>query len=283
VRSPGRLVRRLAACLLHDPRPDDPEPAGGGCRDPVSLRDLLSHTRAAGRGRAGDRGAATRARVGRRHRHGAQAARVVLSGRGVPPRLLPSQPEPGVLQRGDRAQGGEGPEALSGQVETAGVSRFTDALVVTPLADGTTWVIVRAFGYDVGSEGSGDHIEVAIGFQTDFATIPRPFWVILPKCGRYGNASVIHDWLYWTQTRPRRQAESPQLRLIGPTVPQEPLASPLSLFRRHRDAVPVQDPVGREGGHRVARRDDADEVERVGAAQRDERTARLLAAHLAEE
>ncbi len=48
------------------------------------------------------------------------------------------------------------------------MSRFTDALVVTPLADGSTWVIVRAFGYDVGSEGSGDHIEVAIGFQTDF-------------------------------------------------------------------------------------------------------------------
>ena len=95
------------------------------------------------------------------------------------------------------------------------MSRFTDALVVTPLADGSTWVIVRAFGYDVGSEGSGDHIEVAIGFQTDFATIPRPFWVILPKWGRYGNASVIHDWLYWTQTRPRRQADAILLEAMG--------------------------------------------------------------------
>jgi hypothetical protein len=87
------------------------------------------------------------------------------------------------------------------------MSQFTEALVVTPLADGKTWVILREFGYDVGEEGSGDHIAVAIGFQTDFATIPRVFWVVLPRWGRYGNASVIHDWLYWTQTRPRKEAD----------------------------------------------------------------------------
>ena len=88
------------------------------------------------------------------------------------------------------------------------MSRFTDILLVSPLADGNTWVIMRDFGYEVGAAGSADHIDVAIGFQTDFATIPRPFWVILPKWGRYGNASVIHDWLYWVQTRPRRQADA---------------------------------------------------------------------------
>jgi hypothetical protein len=88
------------------------------------------------------------------------------------------------------------------------MSRFTDVLLVSPLADGSTWVIMREFGYDVGVEGSGDHIEVAIGFQTDFATIPRPFWIILPKWGRYGNAAVIHDWLYWTQSRPRLVADA---------------------------------------------------------------------------
>ncbi|MBI4588221.1 MAG: DUF1353 domain-containing protein [Candidatus Rokubacteria bacterium] len=95
------------------------------------------------------------------------------------------------------------------------MSRFTDVLVVSPLADGKTWVIVRDFGYDVGAEGGGDHIDVAIGFQTDFATIPRPFWVILPKWGRYGNASVIHDWLYWAQTCPRREADAIFLEAMG--------------------------------------------------------------------
>jgi len=88
------------------------------------------------------------------------------------------------------------------------VSRFTDALVVTPLADGRTWVILREFGYDVGAEGSGDRITVRVGFQTDFASIPRLFWAVLPRWGRYGNAAVVHDWLYWTQERPRAAADA---------------------------------------------------------------------------
>ncbi len=95
------------------------------------------------------------------------------------------------------------------------MSRFTDVLVVSPLADGKTWVLVRDFGYDVGAEASGDHIDVVIGFQTDFATVPRLFWVILPKWGRYGNATVIHDWLYWIQTRPRREADAILLEAMG--------------------------------------------------------------------
>ncbi len=95
------------------------------------------------------------------------------------------------------------------------MSRFTDVLVVSPLADGKTWVLVRDFGYDVGAENSGDHIDVVIGFQTDFATVPRLFWVILPKWGRYGNATVIHDWLYWIQTRPRREADAILLEAMG--------------------------------------------------------------------
>ena len=95
------------------------------------------------------------------------------------------------------------------------MSRFTDILLVSPLADGNTWVIMRDFGYEVGAEGSGDRIDVAIGFQTDFATIPRPFWVILPKWGRYGNAAVIHDWLYWAQDRRRPTADAIFLEAMG--------------------------------------------------------------------
>ena len=95
------------------------------------------------------------------------------------------------------------------------MSRFTDVLLVSPLADGATWVIMRDFGYDVGAEGSADHINVAIGFQTDFATIPRPFWAILPRWGRYGNAAVIHDWLYWTHDRPRQTADVIFLEAMG--------------------------------------------------------------------
>jgi hypothetical protein len=67
---------------------------------------------------------------------------------------------------------------------------------------------MRAFGYDVGAEGSQDQITVPVGFETDFASVPRPFWAILPKWGKYGNAAVIHDWLYWEQGRSRPAADA---------------------------------------------------------------------------
>jgi Protein of unknown function (DUF1353) len=88
------------------------------------------------------------------------------------------------------------------------MSRFTSILLVSPLADGRTWVIRCDFGYDVGSEGSGDTIDVPVGFRTDFASVPRVLWVFLPPWGRYGNAAVIHDYLYWVQSRSRQEADS---------------------------------------------------------------------------
>ena len=87
------------------------------------------------------------------------------------------------------------------------MSRFTEVLIVSPLSDGKTWVIRRPFGYDIGVEGSGNRIEVPIGFQTDFASVPRPLWWLFPRWGRYGNAAVIHDFCYWEQKRARREAD----------------------------------------------------------------------------
>ena len=87
------------------------------------------------------------------------------------------------------------------------MSRFTEPLVVTPRPDGRTWVVLSDFGYEVGEEGSDDVINVGIGFQTDFASIPRLLWAFLPQWGKYGNADVIHDWLYWDQRRGRRASD----------------------------------------------------------------------------
>ena len=87
------------------------------------------------------------------------------------------------------------------------MSSFTTALLVSPLSDGKSWVIVTNFGYDVGEEGSEDRVHVATGFVTDFASVPRLLWWALPKWGLYGNAAVIHDWLYWDQKRTRKEAD----------------------------------------------------------------------------
>jgi hypothetical protein len=34
------------------------------------------------------------------------------------------------------------------------------------------------------------------------------FWLFIPRWGKYGNAAVIHDWLYWEQEKKdRKQAD----------------------------------------------------------------------------
>ena len=87
------------------------------------------------------------------------------------------------------------------------MSRFTEPLVVTPLPDGKTWIILNDFGYEIGEEGSGNIINVPIGTYTDFASIPRTLWAVFPRWGKYGNAAVIHDWMYWDQSRSRKEAD----------------------------------------------------------------------------
>jgi len=87
------------------------------------------------------------------------------------------------------------------------MSRFTQSLIVSPLSDGRTWVLLKDFGYDVRVEGSGETIDVPVGFKTDFASVPRIFWAIFPRWGRYGNAAVIHDYCYWSQMYSRKTSD----------------------------------------------------------------------------
>jgi Protein of unknown function (DUF1353) len=51
-------------------------------------------------------------------------------------------------------------------------------------------------------------VNVPVGFVTDFASIPRPFWSLLPPEGEYAYAAILHDFLYWTQDRPRAAADN---------------------------------------------------------------------------
>jgi hypothetical protein len=94
--------------------------------------------------------------------------------------------------------------------------RFEDALDVRVSDNGHTFTVIEPFHYEtsVMLTGWGRHyggtisslslthsctrIEVPVGFQTDFASIPRLLWAFLPPIGRYGRAAVIHDLLYRT-------------------------------------------------------------------------------------
>lgn len=77
--------------------------------------------------------------------------------------------------------------------------------MVSPFADGEYWYLVEPLVYDINE--TGHKITVPSGFVTDFASIPRPFWSLLPKWAEYGPPSVVHDYLYWTQQCERKQAD----------------------------------------------------------------------------
>jgi hypothetical protein len=50
-------------------------------------------------------------------------------------------------------------------------------------------------------------VTVPKGFVTDLASIPPIFFSALRPDGEYAYAAVVHDYLYWTQTRSRDEAD----------------------------------------------------------------------------
>lgn len=75
------------------------------------------------------------------------------------------------------------------------MSSFTNALDVE-FIDGKNWRVIHTFVYDIGDLGSGKSVVIPEGFITDFASIPRGLWNVLPPTGGYGKAAVVHDYLY---------------------------------------------------------------------------------------
>lgn len=60
-------------------------------------------------------------------------------------------------------------------------------------------------------------IEVPAGFVTDLATVPRIFWILLlPPDGKYAKTAIIHDYLYDSALRTKREAA--RIFLDGMTV-----------------------------------------------------------------
>lgn len=45
------------------------------------------------------------------------------------------------------------------------------------------------------------------GFVTDFASVPRSLWNILPPLGKHNRAALLHDWLYDNRIGTRKIAD----------------------------------------------------------------------------
>jgi hypothetical protein len=78
--------------------------------------------------------------------------------------------------------------------------RFRGLPVATETLDGRTYRITRDVAFRL---SDGRWLTVRVGFEFDWASVPRVFWVILPPGGLvgqpYGIGALVHDWLYYHQ------------------------------------------------------------------------------------
>lgn len=77
--------------------------------------------------------------------------------------------------------------------------------------DGFPFVLLEPLIYlskEIVAPGKVGKITVPAGFQTDYASIPRVFWRLLPPVGRYDRAAVVHDFLYQNNGVTRLQADN---------------------------------------------------------------------------
>lgn len=76
------------------------------------------------------------------------------------------------------------------------MSSFTSPLIVSPMPDGKNWKLLRRFTYRIGKRYSRRMISISAGFLSDFASVPRIVWWLLPWWAKFNKASILHDWLY---------------------------------------------------------------------------------------
>ena len=77
--------------------------------------------------------------------------------------------------------------------------------LIVKFIDGNLWELMANFEY---YRPDGEIIKVPAGFKFDFASIPKFAWSwIGSPTGKYGPASLIHDWLCVNATWPRAKTD----------------------------------------------------------------------------
>jgi len=83
------------------------------------------------------------------------------------------------------------------------LAKFTTDLIVKKVGK-MTWEVYEPLIYE---RSVDDVITVPIGFVSDIASIPKPLWSILPPNGRYAKAAFLHDFLYFSKKRSRKECD----------------------------------------------------------------------------
>lgn len=73
-------------------------------------------------------------------------------------------------------------------------------MFLTPLRvqklEGDYWILTDHLIYESENKMFKGTLIAVAGFQTNFASIPRPLWSIFPKMGKWDMAAVMHDAAY---------------------------------------------------------------------------------------
>jgi len=85
-------------------------------------------------------------------------------------------------------------------------SKFYSELYVEILNGGRKRKLVKKLIYY--SKSLNQMVAVPEGFITDFASVPRIFWNILPPSGKYTKAAVLHDYFYQTHLVDKKTADN---------------------------------------------------------------------------
>jgi len=86
------------------------------------------------------------------------------------------------------------------------MTSFTKPLIVRHI-DGILWEVMESFDYFL-KDDPDTVISVPVGFECDFASIPRIFWTLIGHpTGKYGKAAIIHDFIYRRHMFPRKKCD----------------------------------------------------------------------------
>ena len=94
--------------------------------------------------------------------------------------------------------------------------KFSGQLQVEDTGDGRNYRLLKNLMYFSGPL----RIVVPKGFETDYASVPRFLWNIIPPTGKYSRAAVVHDYLYRSQITSRVVADAifyEAMRALGVT------------------------------------------------------------------
>ena len=97
------------------------------------------------------------------------------------------------------------------EMATKGIHPLMRVSTLMPFGDWDFYYVKGgsiSWGPNTGSDLTKIEVSVPEGFVTDLASIPRAFWSIRRPEGRHAFAAVVHDYLYWTQTKTRKEADN---------------------------------------------------------------------------